>query len=156
MTDHCYTPLALFEMLLSRDTLDTMCIAALRGSYVVTNVSASFYLLVFFTTCLLEAFVYFPAGLQQKIAIKTILAQIFILNLATHPFIFLLVPEIAAKWHVSTQYALLFSEAFAPTVEMLLLILLYRYRIIYALVIAVCANLLSWWLGIHVFSFFLE
>jgi hypothetical protein len=99
-------------------------------------------------TCLLEAPAYLAFGLWAKQKVPRLLIQIVILNLATHPIVFWLVPWLFEKAHQTTGVYLLLGELFAFGVEALILRKWARYPWSLSIVTSVAANLTSWWVGV--------
>lgn len=112
-----------------------------------------FYLAVFGLTYLFETPFYLIFGRLQKLSYPKILAQILVLNLATHPIVHFGITTLGARlgWSISTYIWV--AEAFAFSIEILLLKFLYKYPLKQATIAATTANLCSWsvgvWLQVH-------
>ena len=106
------------------------------------------YLPFFFKTCLLEFPIYYLVLHQFKKWHQLLLISI-LLNLATHPFIFLGLPVIFAQFNRNYFQYLITAEIFAPVIEMLLLFYLFKIKWRSAFFSALLANIVSWTIGIY-------
>lgn len=107
------------------------------------------YLPYFLKTFILELPIYaLILKSQQKFA-KTCVANT-LLNLATHPIIFILFPMILPRLgEFNYLNYLVAAEIFAPLVESILLAKVFKLKIGWAVVSAVAANLFSWSVGVY-------
>ncbi|MEQ1721843.1 MAG: hypothetical protein ABL930_01615 [Pseudobdellovibrio sp.] len=106
------------------------------------------YLPYFLKTFILELPVYL-FFLRHHKKLNEILQINSILNFATHPIVFFLIPLILLQFNATYLHYLVIAEVFAPLVEALLLI--YAYKVGYgrAFLAGIAANLFSWSLGIY-------
>ncbi len=105
------------------------------------------YLEVFALTCLLEAPIYWFAFRNEKWSALKKLGVLFALNLATHPFIYFVVPQIIMLLNGKVFQSVLVSEIFAPVMEGILLYWLRKDFFWGSLGFAIATNLVSWWIG---------
>jgi hypothetical protein len=106
------------------------------------------YLPYFFKTFILELPVYLLFLRHQK-KLSEILQINFILNFATHPVVFFLIPLIIMQYNATYLHYLVIAEVFAPLVEAIILAYFYRISCKRAFLAAIAANLFSWSLGIY-------
>lgn len=107
------------------------------------------YLPYFIKTFILELPIYALILKSQQNFTKN-LAATSLLNLATHPIIFILFPMVLPKLgDFNYLNYLVAAEIFAPLVESLLLIKVFKLKIGWAVVSAAAANLFSWSLGVY-------
>ncbi len=106
------------------------------------------YLSVFFFTCLLEFPVYFVFLIRESKIIRLVLIT-FLLNIATHPLIYLGMPLIFSKWNITYLQYLIIAEVFAPVVEAILLRKIFHTSWRTAIYSAAFANLFSWTIGVY-------
>ncbi len=143
----CQLPPAIFSYLLHPGWLNRECFKflddkSLNGVYGVT---ASSYLMIFSLTCLLEGPFY--AWTLRRWSWPKIIWSVVILNLSTHPLVAMGFPQFFALAGFSKGTCYAFSELFAPTVECLILGVLFQVPWKKALGTAFAANLFSWWAG---------
>ena len=106
------------------------------------------YLPYFLKTFILELPIYALILKSQQNFTKN-LAATSLLNLATHPIIFILFPMVLPKLgDFNYLNYLVAAEIFATVVEALLLIKVFKLKIGWAVVSAAAANLFSWSLGV--------
>jgi hypothetical protein len=154
MSAGCYAPDSVFQALVLPDSLSTVCLAVLTSDAVRSHSSFLFYLLIFSLTCLLEAPFYFAAGRLMGRSVRESAKQILLLNLATHPIVFWVIPFAMELLGKNIMAYVLTGEVFAPVVEALILQFWARYPWKYAWITAIAANLFSWWFGLWVLSFY--
>lgn len=106
------------------------------------------YLPFFLKTCVLEFPIYYLILYQIKKWNQLLFISV-LLNLATHPFIFLGLPVIFAQFNGNYFQYLITAEVFAPIVEMLMLFYLFKIKWRLAFFSALLANLVSWTIGIY-------
>lgn len=114
------------------------------------NDSISFieYAPYFLKTILLEFPLYY-LFLKNIRSLKEILLMGLILNLATHPIIFLVMPPLLNTLQFSYLNYLIIAETFAPVVEALILSLFYKLSWRRSLLAALTANIVSWTIGVY-------
>lgn len=106
------------------------------------------YLPYFLKTFALELPIYY-LFLRNLKNIPTILKINSIVNLATHPIVFYIIPLILMQLNSTYLHYLITAEIFAPLTEALILYRFYRLSPGRALIAAICANLFSWSLGVY-------
>lgn len=106
------------------------------------------YLPYFLKTFLLELIIYWLFLRNQK-SLTEILQIDFILNLATHPVVFFLMPIIVMGLNGNYLNYLVAAEVFAPLTEAIILVYFYKLSWPRALQAAITANLFSWSVGIY-------
>ena len=106
------------------------------------------YLPFFLKTFALELPIYF-LFLQTLKNIPTVLKINAVLNLATHPIVFFVIPIILAYLGATYLHYLAVAEIFAPLIEALILFRIYKLSLGRSLTAAICANLFSWSVGIY-------
>lgn len=106
------------------------------------------YLPVFFMTYILEFPIYFIFLFRNSSIVRMVLIGL-ILNVATHPFIYKVLPPILAKWDMSYLEYLIIAEIFAPTIEAILLKKVFHTSWKIAFWAAILANLFSWTIGVY-------
>lgn len=107
----------------------------------------SMYLPYFLKTLLLELPIYY-FFLRNLRTWKEIVLINLNLNLATHPILFYGISALCSSYQSSYLTYLISAEIFAPLVETLLLIFVYKVNYKKAITAAVIANLISWSVGI--------
>jgi hypothetical protein len=114
-----------------------------------TQTSLWIYLCIFAATCVMEFPFYFLVGKTQGKNLRQLLLQTIGLNLATHPFIFWVLPWIGERleWKFLTTASL--SEFFAFAVETALLRFVAKYSWGIAILASGTANVFSWWFGLY-------
>lgn len=112
-------------------------------------ITLSEYLPYFLKTFILEFPIYALILKSQQDLAKTLAANT-ILNVATHPFIFILLPLLLNRIeNINYLHYLVVAEIFAPTVEILLLKLIFKIKPAHALIAGLAANLFSWSVGVY-------
>ena len=106
------------------------------------------YLPVFVVTCLFEFPVYFLFLFRESSFIRMVLITLLV-NLATHPIIYLGMPAVFSHWDMTYLQYLLIAESFAPIVEALLLKKVFHSSWRMAIWSATIANLFSWTVGAY-------
>lgn len=106
------------------------------------------YLPFFLKTFALELPIYFII-LRQLKNIPTVLQINTVLNLATHPIVFFVIPIILTNLGANYLHYLATAEIFAPLIEALILFRIYKLSLARSLTAAISANLLSWSVGIY-------
>ena len=144
MNVFCYTPPGLILDLFS--AANSECRAVLGQASDLPDVNLLVYLKYFFLTCLLESPFYFVA---VKYQFRQFLSAVILCNLATHPMVCFGIPWIISLVHGTYENGLFVGEIFAPVVEALLLIWVWKVPKTRAWVLSVLANLFSWWAGIY-------
>jgi hypothetical protein len=160
--ESCYSPWGLVHYYLSSLSDPTLgsticpiiCKEALETmSEIPPNVTLGAYLVIFGLTCLLESPFYFwtVRDKQQKgkALLKSGLGSVLLCNLATHPAVYFLFPLFGANFALRYVDVLMLAEIFAPIVEALVLILVWKISWKRAFIGMVAANLFSWWVGIY-------
>jgi hypothetical protein len=144
----CLSPYWIFKSYLSHRSIPLMCQIILESPTSEYTISMQKYSILFLTTCLIEAPIYW-INLKKilKSHIKGI-QLILVLNLSTHPIVIWLIPILAINLNWTTLSTIIISEFFAPLIEMLILILWYKINWKKAFITAFLANLISWWLGL--------
>lgn len=119
--------------------------------YALTSLTEPFslveYLPYFLKTFALELPVYF-IFLRTLKRIPEILKINTVLNLATHPIVFYLIPVILMQLNANYLNYLVVAEIFAPLVEALILYRIFKVRVSRAFAASICANLFSWSVGV--------
>jgi hypothetical protein len=153
MNAACLAPPGILLGLLAPGRLDEACRALQLSKDDLAGVTFWAYLLVFLVNCVLETPAYGIAGRMLGRPARTVLAQILLLNLATHPAVYFAWPALAGKlgWTLLTLYGI--SELFAFAVEAALLRAVWAYSWRSAALASALANLSSWWAGAYL-SFF--
>lgn len=146
----CFSPLSLVIAFFRPAHLDPICAAVLFEQTHPAYVRLARYLIYFSATCVLEAPFYWVASAgRQTLTTGRRVAQIIILNLATHPAVTWLFPAIFSAMNRPYRDTLFFSESFAWIVEALILRFAYKYEPARAVVASISANLFSWWAGLY-------
>ena len=141
----CLTPWFLVYNLFA----DNACAEIYTSGLPTDPISLAEYLPYFLKTFILELPIYAIILKSQQSFVKTLTANT-LLNLVTHPFIFILLPMLLVKSD-SINYLnyLTIAEIFAPTVEALILFKVFKLPLKKAIVSAVLANLFSWSVGVY-------
>lgn len=143
--DNCVSPLSVLAYLLNKQSTINSCSEIFTTPMIYNGELLKQYWYYFVLTLLLEApFFYFLLNSLRPILR---LSVIFFVNLATHPFIFLILPQIMMKFNKSYLFYLIVAETFAPIVEALLLIKVWKISPKKAFAISLIANLCSWMIG---------
>lgn len=151
MSPSCFSPPDVVGMLVHANGVSSSCMARLMNDPVVPDISFAQYFLYFSLTCILEAPIYWLAARRFGKGSKEILLLILGLNLATHPIVVFVMPRISLMLGQSSLFDVSSSEVFAPVVEALLLWRVGRFPMVWAIPVAIAANLCSWWLGSYLF-----
>lgn len=112
------------------------------------SITVAAYLFVFLKTYLLELGFYF-FFLRPLFSFKKVLCINLVINLATHPIIFLVMPYFFSKYDLNYLQYLIIAETFAPTIEALILIFYFKVNWKTAAAAAVLANIFSWSAGVY-------
>lgn len=145
MLQQCVTPPLIWQFFSGDSGISLACQSLLMFPTEATRMGVWTYLGVFVLTCVLETPFYFY-GLTGLPARRRGLA-IFALNLATHPLVTWGWPFLFAKLGRSYGELVLASEIFAPLVEMLILHFAFHQSWRRSALVAIAANLFSWWVG---------
>jgi hypothetical protein len=113
----------------------------------ITHYSFTEYIPFYLKTFFLELPIYYFFLRHFKPASKIILLTA-VINLATHPFIFLVLPNLFSKYSLTYLPYLLTAETFAPLVEAGLLIY-FKVSWRTAMMASISANLVSWTIGLY-------
>lgn len=141
----CFTPLSL---LMNWFQHSPQCTEVYQTS-IVTDASGFWgYLGIFGMTFLTELPIYFLFLYRYSSFLRILLIN-FILNIATHPVVFLLMPWLFQKWDLSYLQYILIAEFFAPAIEALILRKLFKMDWSAAIAAALIANLFSWTVGVY-------
>lgn len=120
--------------------------------YTITTLSEPItftqYLPYFLKTFILELGVYY-LFLKNRKSLVEMLQIDLILNLATHPVVFFLIPIIIMQFGATYLNYLVIAEVFAPLTEALILGYFYKISYSRAFLAAIAANLFSWSIGIY-------
>lgn len=141
----CVTPLSLITNLLHTNP---ECLSIYHAALPTDGASVFKYSQVFGMTYVLELPIYF-LFLHHRYQPSKILLINFILNIATHPIVYLGMPAFFVKWDMDYLPYLLIAEFFAPATEALLLKKLFHSSWRLALWAAILANLFSWTVGAY-------
>ena len=142
---YCLTPWFLVYNLFA----DNACSEIYNSGLPTDPISFTEYLPYFLKTFILELPIYAILLKSQQSFAKTLTANTLI-NLATHPFIFILLPILLVKSD-SINYLnyLTIAEVFAPSVEALILFKIFKLPLKNAVISAFLANLFSWSVGVY-------
>ena len=143
----CLSPVSILLAIIKRDALDTGCYFVLFSPTEMSNPRIGQYLFYFGMTLLLETPIYWFASRQTYFAR---IAQILILNLATHPLVIYGFPFFMSLLDRPHWETVFLSEMFAWILEALLLTRFFGYSTGRAVKISMSANLVSWWVGLYV------
>ncbi len=146
MNIFCYTPPGLAIDLISQSLSSAECREVLGQLSEVPEVSLLIYLKYFFLTCLLESPFYWMA---VRSGTRRFLSAVVLCNLATHPIVCFGIPFLMSLVHGNYGQGLAVGEVFAPVVEALLLIGVWKVPQARAWTLSILANLFSWWVGIY-------
>lgn len=145
MNEICVAPWNLIYHLIVGYADGHVCAGQLEEPMWSGAVPLLFYLKYFFATVALEASFYFL--FIKGISWRHKIIAVFVLNFATHPVIFFVFPEMAARLEWSYAHYLTAAELFAPMVEALLLRYFFQQGTRRAILTGFGANLLSWSIG---------
>ena len=141
----CLTPWHLIYNLFA----DNACAEIYSSGLPTDPLTFTDYLPYFLKTFILELPIYALILKSQQSFGKTLAAN-SLLNLATHPIIFILFPIILPKLgEFNYLNYLVAAEIFAPLVEAILLAKVFKLKIGWAVVSSVAANLFSWSVGVY-------
>ncbi len=141
----CLTPVSL---ILNAYQANPGCTEIYQSAVTTDAGGLAEYLPVFLMTCLLEFPIYFLFLFRQSSFIRLVLIG-FLLNLATHPIVYLGMPILFSKWELNYLQYLLIAEFFAPFVEAILLRKVFHTSWRMAIWAATVANLFSWTVGVY-------
>jgi hypothetical protein len=144
---NCVTPPALWAYLTGVGS----CAIELRSAIDPSFPEWQLYLKGFGLTLLLEAPIY-AWFLRERLGFLRKSLFILAVNVATHPMIWFVFPELFSKFEADIGAYVIFSELFAPLVEGLLLKFAFGISSRFAFVGAAVANLFSWWIGAYLIS----
>ncbi len=139
----CATPWALLINFFSNHT----CQEIYESGLPTDMYSFGAYLPFFLKTILLEFPIYF-LFLRKAQSLPRLLLITLILNLATHPILFMVMPIVFSKFNLNYRQYLCIAEIFAPVIEGLLLKYYYQQSTRTSFWAALLANLFSWSVGI--------
>jgi len=143
LIQQCLTPWAL----VINQVVSHPCAEIYSAELPTTSVAFVQYLPIFIKTLAFELpFYYF--FLRPKFSMLKILWINFIINVATHPFIFLMLPSLLVRFEFSYLQYLVIAEIFAPAVEAVLLNRFFKLSWSRAITAALVANLFSWSIGV--------
>lgn len=150
----CYSPLGVFRELLLTSSLKSPCSIALSTPLTeLSDVSLTQYLSILMLTIALEGYFFFLAFSLNKTPLKKLLLQgtssVVLCNGISHPFVYFIFPAIGVTSSLSYLQVLISAEIFAPLIEALVLMKIWKIpgRIVWPCLIT--ANLISWWVGIY-------
>jgi hypothetical protein len=146
MSAGCVAPIAVLRSLAGDPSLDLVCRMLLEDAVQPTQMGLGFYLVIFATTCFLEAPFYYWFT-HKSLRLSKQIEMILVVNLATHPFVTWVFPLLFLKLQSSFGEYVIAAEIFAPVTEALLLRLVYKQSWQRASFTAFIANLFSWWIG---------
>lgn len=150
MNDLCHIPWNMIYNWVIGFPKSHECTALLGQPMWGPDVTVLLYAKYFFATVAFEFPIYFLL-LRNMSHIKK-LASIVLVNIATHPFIFLVLPKLMVNTQMSYSAYALIAETFAPLTEGLILSVWLRQGFVRGLAIAIAANLFSWTVGAIVVS----
>jgi hypothetical protein len=110
-------------------------------------ISFADYLPYFLKTIVIEFPIYYLLFKNFQ-SFKKLLVINLVLNLATHPIVFYVISYICFRLDLSYLHYLISAEIFAPVVEALILIYVFKIPISKAWVASILANLMSWSIGV--------
>jgi len=143
---YCYTPYSIIQFFIKPDSLDLECRMLLEAPTWLPNVGVLEYFVLFALTCGLEAPFYMSIrSLNWSKRFRALIA----LNLATHPAVTFIWPHIMYGLDQNAGAYILAAETFAPVVEALLLIFVFKVGAPAAFLFAILANLVSWGFGLY-------
>lgn len=142
----CLTPLNIVVHYIH--AVNPNCTEIYNSPLPVVSFDLKEYIKVFSMTYLLELPIYW-IFLKGYFNINRLFLVNFILNIATHPIVYLAMPVYFLKWNLNYIQYLGIAEVFAPAIEALLLKNLFLMRTRHAIWAAVIANLFSWTIGIY-------
>jgi len=144
MLENCYTPGTVVRFVL-HVPLSMQCYSEMAATDSAPKFELVFYLKALLLTLILEA-PFYRWCLEGRSA-KAFLTALVLCNLATHPMVFYGFPALATTWQIPTYINLLVSEIFAPSVEAILLLIVWGVRPWKASASMFAANFFSWWMG---------
>jgi hypothetical protein len=141
----CLTPWSVLANLASGHHA---CVELYQSSIPTDASSFTEYLRVYLMTFILEWPWYFLFLRFYQSGLRILITN-FVLNIATHPIVYLVLPQIFSRFDQTYIRYLIIAEIFAPTVEAL--ILRYTFKIPWktAIVSSLFANLFSWTVGVY-------
>ena len=150
MIEICETPLQIAQYLSSSPALTPQCTLSLLSVAETGDVGVADYAILFSLTIALEAAFYF--GALAKASWSSRFKALVLCNLATHPAVVFIVPRIFASLQRSRADELIAAEFFAPFIEALLLVAIWKTPPFRAALFMVIGNLFSWWVGLEILS----
>jgi hypothetical protein len=154
ISPQCYSPLGVIRELLLIPHQDSSCSLLLQSPLTeLSETSLQHYLTILLLTIALElSFFLLPFYLSHFPVKKTLLhgsLAALLCNLISHPFVYFIFPLLGMKSHLSYLSVLISAELFAPTLEILILISIWRLPRRSVIPSLITANLTSWWIGIY-------
>lgn len=138
----------LFVHYLFNDVENLLCQIVLDQPVSSFRISFSTYIRMFGMTNVLEWPFYALFLKQMRVSYIKSLAIVFVLNLMTHPLICFVFPLLGQRLGVTYGQYILFSEAFAPLVEGMILAVYLRQPFAKCFWVAFTCNLISWNVGV--------
>jgi hypothetical protein len=139
----CLTPWnLLWNLFHAHQCVDIYSSTDLNGAYGFFD-----YVPFFFKTYALELPIYY-LFLRKTRDFLQILNADLVLNLATHPIVFFIIPMVLAVFQATYMQYLFIAEIFAPVTEALILYYFFKLSLRRAFAAAILANLFSWSVGI--------
>ncbi len=153
MSIFCFSPPGLIIDLLMPLNSSIECQEILNLVSEIPEFSFRVYFKYFFYTCLLESSFYFAAVTSSSKSNRPLwqryLSTVILCNLATHPIVCFGIPWLVSLFQGTYRESLSIGESFAPLIEGLLLVYVWRVPRTPAWILSILANLFSWWVGIY-------
>lgn len=141
----CLTPVSLIS---NAFHADPQCVELYQTAMATDAGGFAEYLPVFLLTCGLEFPIYFFFTYRESSVRRVILISI-LLNLITHPIVYLGMPILFEKWNFNYLQYLVIAEIFAPLVEAICLRKIFHTSWKTSVWAAIMANLFSWTIGVY-------
>ncbi len=119
------------------------------------NFSSNIYIYFLALTLLFETPIYYFLLKREFPALK-ILRISLVVNLLTHPLVFLVFPQIADHYGITYGWYVLYAESFAFIVECLALCIVFKTPVFKSIQSSLAANLFSWLIGGEIVQYFLK
>ncbi len=119
------------------------------------NFSLDVYATFLVLTLLFETPVYYYF-IKKKFSLLKILRISLVLNLLTHPIIFLLFPQIADQRGITYGWYVLAAEIFAFVIEWVALNKIFKFPFLQSMKVALAANIFSWLVGGEIVQYFMH